>query len=241
MNKVTPEECNRAWQATLDGHYDAAIELYRSILARRLTLGEMNNYGTTLLLAKRPKEAEAILRDIRHVPIRMFTEVVNEYVGVALWLQNRYEEACQDWATEIERIRSKQVFYYDETGHAPILLWWASAHSGLEKWRGVAVDALKLLWRTKRTRQSRWPGSIVAFLLGKIDSEQLLQAAVETHYPRLEVRQKSKAHFYIGTSLLAQGDIEGYRRELELSLSTPQKELILLREYHLARAELAHL
>jgi tetratricopeptide (TPR) repeat protein len=239
FDDVSVEETNKAWNATLEGNYAEAIPQYQSILARRLKLGEMNNYATTLMLAGKLEEAEATLRDIRHIPTPMFTQVVHPKLGVVLWLQGKHEEACQDWANEFERIRNRQVTYYDETGVVPPLLWWASAHSGLEKWRKVAADALKRLWRSERTRRFPWPGSIVGFLLGKITAEQLLEAAVETQYPELHIRRTCIAHFYISAMLLAQGDTEGYRRELELALSIPQKALILHPEYHLARNELS--
>ncbi|MCC5648132.1 tetratricopeptide repeat protein [Nostoc sp. CHAB 5824] len=227
---------NQAWDLTLEGEYPEAIKLYREILNEKKTLGELDNYGITLLCSGNFEEAESVFLEARED--HRFRLVVHPFLGTAIWLQGRQQEACEYWHRETERLFTREVTHYDETGKVPTLLWWASCHQDLQQWQTVAEKALKRLWRTNRTRESIWPGTIVAYLLEKVNVHKLFWNALDTKYPRAETRNKLKAHFYYGAMLLNQGDIKGYQEELMSIAALPKQDLITQPEYHLAMAEL---
>src|SRR5262245_43603407 len=176
MNSIepSPEETNRAWQATLGGRYAEALELFDRILARKPSMPEFNNRGITHLLAGDPQRAWADFMSAR----QLAPWCAASMVGVALWQQGQRESACEDWATEMERIRSKAITHVGSrvTGDMAPLLWWASGHGGLGHWKTLAVDDLQRRWRQRDRWVVPWPGAIVSFLLGKI-SEADLSAA----------------------------------------------------------------
>lgn len=227
---------NQAWNLTLAEEYSEAIRLYREILSTTKTLGELDNYGIALLCSGDFEEAENVFREV--IENHRFRLVVHPFLGTAIWMQGRYTEACDYWHRETERLFTREVTHYDETGEVPTLLWWASCHQDLQQWQTVAKKALKRLWRTNRTRESEWPGTIVAYLLEEVSVHRLFSAALDTKYPRIELMNKLKAHFYYGAMLLNQGDMEGYQQELMSIAALPKSPLITMPEYHLAMYEL---
>jgi hypothetical protein len=121
--ELSVEKTNRAWQATLDGQYQEALRYFDEILAHQPKMPEFNNRGTTRLMVG---DAEGAYSDFlaarQRVPYR-----ANPKVGVALWQQGKREAACEDWARELSRIRSREITHLraPETGDFPPLLWWA--------------------------------------------------------------------------------------------------------------------
>jgi hypothetical protein len=232
---VSPAEVNGISQTMFEGHYADALRGWDGIMARDLNPGRYRvARGLTLLLLG---ELDAALTDFLEVrkPMGMVKRSV-PLVGAALWLQGRREAACEDWASEIARRRSGDLTYGDSAGgaHAPALLWWASAHPGLDRWRPLAVDELRRRARAKTCRRSRWPGPLVPFLLGKSSAEGLLAAVPDPHPFR--ARWRCQAHFYLAAARLSAGDPAEYREHLARALSEGA-DAISEPEYHLARAE----
>jgi hypothetical protein len=169
------------------------------------------------------------------------------FVGATLWLQGQRVAACEDWVYEISRRRSGEITHSDDAGgvQVPVLLWWGSAHEGQGEWRGPAVKELKDRDRNMRRRKDhypgplrrwdRWPGVLAPFLLGTSTEEALLPH-LEDPNPFMAVR-RCPAHFYLGARRLDEGDLAGYRQQLELAVGQGDNS-ILAPEYHLARAEL---
>lgn len=153
------------------------------------------NRGIVRLLVGEAEEALADFLTARSLPPKAC--VVNEFVGTALWRQGQHEAACQDWENEIRRRRSRELTHTDEAGGVlvPALLWWASQHSGLNHWQGLADEELRHRWRTKACQRSLWPGTLVPFLLGHTSEQELLAAASE-RAGILQVRRRCQAHFY---------------------------------------------
>jgi tetratricopeptide (TPR) repeat protein len=239
--KVEREENNHAWQATADKRYEEAIELYTLNLARQDRMTAYMNRGTTWLLMGNYERAEADFRKARNHPENSFAPLTNLKVGVALWLRGLKDAACDDWANEIRRIRSKVITQSDAAGGiTPIaLLWWASAHPEVSSWKKTADKELRHQWKNKTCQRNLWPGTLAPFLLGLIPQDALLNAAVEsTSYEPIQKRHWRAAHFYIGAKCLDQNDLAGYEEHLKLCI---QEEDILTAEYYLARYELDHL
>src|SRR5947209_3175820 len=113
-------ENNRAWQATLEGRYEEALEAWDALLAWDQQAAHYNNRGITHLLAGNLRAAWRDFVAARNeVPYH-----ANEKVGVALWLLDRRAEACADWAKEIEAPRyypGERALIFDG-GNAPLLL-----------------------------------------------------------------------------------------------------------------------
>jgi tetratricopeptide (TPR) repeat protein len=164
-------------------------------------------------------------------------------VGMLLWLQGEREAACEDWAGEIRRIRSREITH-TSAGYcgldAPARLWWASAHAELAHWRPVAVKDLRGQMRCKYPEKERWPGTLVPFLLGRVEEKAVLSKAGRG--PRA-AEQLCEAHFHLAGKALAEGDEQQYREELALAIQhgeqTPFRESDRPQEYFLARYELS--
>jgi hypothetical protein len=221
-----------AWQATLEGQYGEALRLFDDILERRPATAEFNNRGTTRLLVGDLEGAYSDFLAAR----RLRCYCVSEMVGVALWLQGKPVAACEDWASELSRIRSGEITHCEpETGTVPPLLWWASAYPDLERWRWVAVEALRRYWRRKRTY---WARTITGFLLGRVSESEMLAAATQGRHPVANARYLCRAYFYAGAMAVSAGDRDGYREQLRRAITTAEPSVILEAEYHLARAAL---
>jgi hypothetical protein len=218
--------------------YREALHLLDGYLEREQSY---NSYYLRGSLRLRTGDLEGARQDFlqyRYPKTSVFRPEVR-WVGVVLWLQGKPEEACEDWANEIARRRAKEISHTDPAGGVllPALLWWASAHPGLERWRKLAVEELRRRWRTKWCQASRWPGPLAPFLLGQRSAEALL-AYVEAEFPPDWVDTRCQAHFYVGARALDAGDEAGYRRELALAAPRDGLALANEEEYYLARFEL---
>lgn len=260
---VVMDILNRAWKATWEGRYSDALRIYDKEFAPLdyvATFGDLNNLGILHILRGNLDNALAVFQEARSLPPPPAIPV--PFIGTILWIKGKFGEACKDWAYEIERRRSGVITHSDEAGgvEVPALLWWASAHTGLEGWRKLAEQELKRRGRTKRCQNSRWPGPLVSYLVGQSSdntpSDELLvnnAAAFSTSYPEINFRYKCLAHFYVGTAYLARGNSQDYQAQLKQVLAAKSLDVLAgappmldardgLRlcnpEYHLARAEL---
>jgi hypothetical protein len=233
---VTPEEANRAWQAMLEGRFVDALRMLDDLDARDPGTGRYSgNRGMTRLCLG---DVDGALADFLALRDSFRRRVTVEFVGAVLWLQGKRQEACDDWHGQIEMRRSGVITHADEAGGVavPALLWWASLHAGFEAWREPALEELRRRWRTRMCRQSRWPGSIAAYLLGHLLEDGLFAAVPESHIFR--PRWLCQAHFYVGATAFATGAGSRYRKELTCAASQEQTS-ITAPEYFLARSELA--
>jgi hypothetical protein len=233
---ISGEETDRAWQAMLDGRYGEALRLWDDIVHRgKSPWAYCMNRGITRLLLGDLEEALADFITVRNRPDRAKLPV--PFVGATFWLQGNRTAACEDWADEIARRRAGEFTHYDDAGgvEAPMLLWWASGHTGLEPWRRLAMEEIRGRAKTKRWQRSQWPGPLVPFVLRQGSDAALLAAIPEPHPFR--TRWLCQAHFYIGTSRLITGDEAGYREQLAQA-AAQEGASIAEPEYHLAHSEL---
>jgi lipoprotein NlpI len=233
-NLNTAEQLNQAWQLTIAGEYEHAITIYTDVLEHLESMNARMNRGTTYLLKGDYKAAEQDFRKCRNHPEKLPAKLVNLQIGVALWLQDRREDACQDWANEITRSRKGDITHSDGVG-APALLWWASLHAGLEDWRVIAEDELKRRAKQKKGRFVAWPDPIIPYLLGESSEQDLLAVAKSASNPVVAQQRVCVATFYIGARLLSLGHPDSYRENLRIASGSGAS--IISNEYHLAAFE----
>jgi lipoprotein NlpI len=230
----TPERLRQAWQLTVAGEYEHAITIYTDVLEHLESMNARMNRGTAYLLNGHYKAAEEDFRKCRNHPEQLPAKLVNLQIGVALWLQDRREDACQDWANEITRSRKGDITHSDGVG-APALLWWASLHPGLEDWRVIAEEELKRRAKQKKGRFIAWPDPIIPYLLGESSEQDLRDVAQSASNPVVAQQRVCVASFYVGARLLSSGHPDIYRENLRIA-SGPGASIIS-NEYHLAAFE----
>jgi lipoprotein NlpI len=236
--RVSPEESNAAWAATLEGRYAEALQRWDTILAHdRMTLGSFTNRGITRLLVGNLEGALADFLEVRQFPFLPRVQV--PFIGTTLWMEGQREAACEDWAAEIARHNAGEFTHItDDAGgiQIPALLWWASAHSSLEHWRALAVKKLRRRAQTKQCQRSRWPGPLAPFLLGRVSNEAIHSMAADSG--GFSARARCQASFYLGARYLDAGDFMAYRESL-VQAAGQSNRTITQPEYHLAYTELS--
>jgi tetratricopeptide (TPR) repeat protein len=236
---VSPAEANPIWRTVIEGHYSDALERWNSLIAQdsrpdRYRLAR----GTTLLLLGDLRAALADFLEARKSmgPARPLVPLV----GTALWLQGQHEEACLDWAWEIAQNHAGHLAPADDASgvQVPALVWWASAHAGLERHRFLAIAEFRRQARSEGSERTTWPAPLRPFLLGMSSAEELL-AAVPNPHP-FRARWLCQAHFYIGAGSLSRSDMSQYQEQLTLAVAQGS-DSIQEPEFHLAQAELRRL
>jgi hypothetical protein len=230
----------------LEGRYQEALQMWDEYVQRDPRAAQWNmSRGTTRMLCGDPQGALTDFLVFRNRPYA--GKFPLPFVGTALWLQGQRAAACEDWANELSRRRSGEFTHMDEAGgvEVPALLWWASAHAGLEEWRKLAVQELKDRDRRNRRvkdyhagplrRRERWPGVLAPFLLGQ-SPEEALRPHTDDFGP-YAANRRCGAYFYLGARHLDTGSLGEYRQCLELAVRQGENSLVQP-EYHLARAEL---
>lgn len=168
--------------------------------------------------------------------------IQNTRLGALLWLTGEREAACKHWLNEITRIHNgREITHTDGAGGVlvPALLWWASAHEGLEEFEKPAIVELKKRWKTKRAQASHWPGPIANYILGGISDEELLGCTSWWSRPTTVQLSIGQAWFYISGKSLRSGGHERYIVDLKLATSTEVE--FVEEEWFLARYELDRL
>ncbi len=178
-------EVNRGWQLIQDGNPVPAIKIYEQAVVQLPCLGFFNNYGIALLEAGLFERAEAAFRSVRNLPDPIGYSSIN--VGAAIWCQGRYNDACEDWLAELDRIMSSKIKNNDSSGLFIVcMLWWASRRLDRpELWTKLQPMVKKVL----KTRGQQYPFGLAIhkFIAGSSDRDQLLNDTVEgTYKPELE-------------------------------------------------------
>ena len=175
-------EVNRGWQLIQDGDPVTAITIYEQAVVERPCLGFYNNFGTALMEAGQFERAEAAYRTVRTLPDPIGYCSIK--VGAAIWSQGRYNDACEDWLAELDRIMSTKIKNNDSSGLFIVcMLWWASHRLDQpERWNKLQPLVKKVL----KTRGQQYPLGLAihSFIAGSSDGEQLLNDAAECVYDR---------------------------------------------------------
>lgn len=228
---------NLAWEHLLAGRHELALDTWSQLIQKADQLRVRMDRGWARLYTR---DWDGALEDFlraREIGLPQHPVVVRE-VGVALWLLGERQAACEDWAQEIARRRAGEFYFLDAAGgvQVPSLLWWASAHPGLAKWRDAAAAELEDRWNAKEYEPRGWPRPIAGYLLGFLDESEFLTTA-QSPTVRLQQRRQCVAHFYVGAKSLAAGDLQCYREGLAETLN--YGENVIDSEFRLARGELA--
>ena len=233
-------DSNLAWQATIEGNYEAACLMWEAILSADKRFPYLNNFGITLLLAGNTERAVEIFREARNMPPKHITTPL---LGAALWLNGEFESACNEWNQEIQRLKAKEIVYTDAAGGVRVasLLWWSATHNGFGHWRKVAEDELKLRLHTSQSIKN-WPRPVATFLLGNIQASKLFIEA-QNRYSNVAEVQNRESCFYAGAKYLALGDTleshKAYANTISANSNLVARGLTIARaEYHLASYEL---
>jgi len=177
---VTPEEKedNMGWNYIMEGRYEDACTLYERLLTQTIYQGGWFNFGIALLMTGDAQAAEQAFRHMRQLPMARWG--ANLKVGVALWCQGKYEEACADWQQELVRIKTTELRYRDASGlFIASLLWWATQRmESLERSEAALMD-LRLL-RGWEEQAEEWGAVLAACILGEISPDEVLFQAART-------------------------------------------------------------
>lgn len=239
-----------AWCLLLSGNYEQAFTLWDAAIADfenspGTGIGSANGVFSSRGYAHlHVGNAQSALLDFVQARIRD-PSFSYENVGVALWLLDKKEEACLDWSTEIDRMRSGKIHGTDAGGGVitPSLLWWASLHADLGEWRAAAEKELRRLWNHKGLRYRGWPRPVSGLLLKEVSVSSLIE---HVDHPNEIVRSRDlcQAYFYIAASQLAEGDLDKYADYLKMVVDQGEQLLlsgrrVLETEYFLAKNEVA--
>ena len=233
-------EANRAWHLIQSGDPLAAAEIYEQIVIHHPTMGMWNCYGIALVQAGLYDRAEAAFRTIRTLPDPIGYSTIN--VGAAIWCQGRYNDACEDWLGELNRVMSTKIKNQESSGIFIVcMLWWASRRLDRpELWTKLQPMVKKVL----KTRGQQYPLglSIHKFITGLSDHDQLLNDTVEgvyipeTEYAAWYVSQLCQAWFYMAGK--EQPGSPEWTRCLENVLQYGHRVGLGTAEYDIAKHEL---
>ncbi len=230
------EQLITACRLVRNGMLLEAIALFESFGKDSTSVNVWNSYGHALLEIEAYVGAEQAYRKARLT--RTPRPISNTHVGVALWLQGRYPEACADWREELERILTTDLRRFDSAAlHFCALLWWAYRRLDLEaEWKTV-LPRYKTA-RKLKSQQVDWYVALTSYVLGEIQlSDLMAEAAACGPYEQGEVL--CQANFYIAGK--SEQFLNEWKSHIQSAASAPLADAVHLPEYHIAKYELARL
>jgi hypothetical protein len=214
----------------------------------------LRGQAMALLLSGRPDDALPLFRKVigaTDPKLRAASDFID--AGICYWYLRQPQEAVTEWR------KSLGAPYTDAAGGVvpPAVLLYAGARLSDGKLETEAVRLVRNHWKKHERRVRRgqaktprqahedlvhpglyaWPGAMVPFLLGKIESESLDQAAANTTADVLGARQKCQADFVAGVRAFRDGNWSEFRDRMTSSAASPHGELE--HEFCLARWEVA--
>jgi hypothetical protein len=232
---------NQAWKATLDGEIQLSMNLHeraKEIFGIRAVNG---NYAITCLIAGLPDKAVSLYDEFYEAANKGGSKLSGDDFGSALWIAGRRQEACTHWAQTIDEIDQRIVTNTRGAGGVLTsgLLYWASSYDGLGSWEKIAIDGLKRRWKTKTTKDSKWPGSVARLILFDQPLDEYFEYAEDIKYENVKLRQLCQAHFYAAAWLHKRQRDNEAMVHMRQAAERPVPDVILETEYHLARHELS--
>lgn len=151
------------------------------------------------------------------------------FCGIANWLLDRKRDAVLLWH------RGEQSIYKDAAGgmDLEIVLYFSAIKISDNLLKAETIKKIKKLVKSKRA--ANWPGPLGNYLLGDIADDILLSYV--SNIPVLKERHLCQAFFAMAIKCLEQADIEGYKRNLQNSISYGPSSY-LEQMYYLAKGEL---
>jgi len=217
------------WQFVENGWYEQAIKLYTRHFDEDGKVSHLTNRGTVYLIQEDYDSALADFQLVLDVEEPRFVADRHYFLlGVCYWCLNQPASAVSVWR------QSLTAPYTDAAGgvEAPSLLLYAALRlddGDLRK------EALSILRKQAQRKLGAWPGSIVPFLLSKIDPTEFVREANASGNDVLCARHMCQANFYVALKALSDGDKDAYKAGMIRCTKVPYK--LLEHEYYLARWE----
>lgn len=240
------------WYAFERGRYEDAIQLYSQEYGQSHNLRLLAGRAHAYLGANRPSQA---LTDMEEVVTRTDKRLASnsDYasLGICHWYLAQPDLAIAQWRAGLA------APYVDAAGGIllPTILLYAGVRLGEGRLEKEAQRLLRAHWqkfvrRVKRRKDAtlitpqtfadpelwNWPGAIVPFLLGQVDSAWLLQQARKTNVETLVLRHECQAHFAIAVDAWRSGNRELFVTSMEACGRNPKG--LVEQEHYLARWEM---
>jgi tetratricopeptide (TPR) repeat protein len=214
------------WELVRSGQYRAALGRFEHD-REELRSDDYSEIAMAHLYFGNPEAAKKVLdRMINEPPGDSFTHAL---AGISRWMLGECREAALVWEKGLD------CDYQDMAGGMalPLLLYYAAARKpkayDISKAKRLVKNALQ------RPAAENWPGPIGVFLLGKLDSTELLRLADSEH--RIVTNQQTiEADFYIGVKAYERRDHKRFLQAMKKCASGKDWETIS--EFYLARFEL---
>jgi hypothetical protein len=239
-----------AWDLVEAKRYSEAAEVYSRDFAESGDTFALRGRAKALLLAGRAAEArDDYARVIEETEPDRRNDGDYLDLGTCHWYLGQPAEAVARWRQGLS------APYTDAAGGVvcPVFLLYAGVRRGDAAVEAEAVGLLRDRWQKHRRRVRRgpattdrqvhedfvhpgllaWPGALVPFLLGEIDTAALDEAAANPDV--LRARQQCQADFAAAVRALREGDDGGFRSRMSRSAGSPHGELE--NEFCLARWE----
>jgi hypothetical protein len=157
------------------------------------------------------------------------TDVDFIFCGIANWVLGKKKEAVCLWQ------RGEQSLYKDAAGGVDlqVILYFASVNLQDVNLKKEINKRIKKLLRSKKS--VNWPGPLGHYLLGEMEEDAMFSYV--SAIPILKERQLCQTYFVISIKELEKGDLEGYKKKLQQSVSYGPPSY-LEQIYYLAKGEL---
>jgi hypothetical protein len=209
------------------GEYEKALPYFQQRCGADAMAPDHLNLGTLYLLMHDYGLAFRAISDAVNMTTPRF-RADSDYLdlGTCRWCTGQYSAAIDLFRQALN------APYRDAAGgvSAPSLLLYAAERIDSSVLRKEAVTLLR---KHARRKLRGWPGPVVPFLLGKLDSAGLDRLAQSS--PPLAFRQQCQADFYVALRALREGDTATFATRMTRAAS--DKSAYLETEYYLARWE----
>lgn len=221
---------NIAWYEILNGNSLKGVAIYGQVLDVRPNLSSYMNRGIGRLLISDFKGAEEDFRATERFNVTF--RVMNVFIGTALYLQGKKDEAAASWDSEISANLDHRITNADGGGvRAPLLLWSL----------GKAIDNMYYLLRAQKElerllpkNEDHWIRPLIEYILDeRPESEVRESVKMYSEGFNLERRMLVVEYYMTRSSLLT-----GSRQSLRSSFAQSPQAAISDPEYHLVRQEL---
>jgi tetratricopeptide (TPR) repeat protein len=210
--KIAPNDAdtlfNRAWLYSMQGKYDAATDDLTKVL-----IAKPDDFETRLRRAgiaiQLGRNEDAIADCSRLLKIAPQSPVAFYNRGRAEYAKGDYDAAAGDFGAAVKNLEG--IGNASLRAYATLRLALASAHAGKDTPPQVAALA-------KEVPQDQWPMPIVAFYLGSLGEDDLLQATHVADAARA-ANLGAEAEYYIGQWALLKQDKKTAKRHFKAAIA----------------------
>lgn len=200
MTREVSSLANEAWEMSRAGDYEKAIELYSVCFERDGKASHLFGRATSKFeKGNYPSALEDLQYLVRYVEPEFLVDDYYIFQGLCYWYLEEPSQVIPIWEQGLT------APYTDAAGGVilPSLILYASTRINDAEASNLA---LRLLKKHARRSLRGWPGPVVPFLLGKIDTAALESHVNVTSNQTLRFRWQCQADFYIGLRAYRSGD-----------------------------------